>query len=403
MNTVAIKFKRIVSPILLEVVSDVSNLKTCREDSDATFIWFDGIFSFDKYVKYTPFKRLNKIPGMNRICYKSKLFDVLGKMKNKMKLKDEYSDCVPDTYIVDKDNYDDILNNLDQKKLWILKPESSYGGKGIIVFKKKADIISYPKSGFVIQRYISPYLIDGFKFDFRIYLLIKNLNPLSLFIYKDGIARFCSEKYDINNLENKYSHLTNVSINCQNVQATSEREHIKLYSEVVDTIFTNKEKTILFEKIKNLSGKTILALYGNIRSYVLKACENNERSLIEEKKDEETKDEEAIDEIKEPEPENNEEKIDPLNRFFHLLGIDILIDQNLNPYILELNDNPALKCFNDLEVVLKKNLIKSEISLISDVPLIKDDKVDDDCFDNWEEINLNSGSLGKIKAQLKGP
>jgi hypothetical protein len=54
----------------------------------------------------------------------------------------------------------------------------------------------------IVQEYIDdPYLIgfyfkiDGLKFDIRLYVLIKNLNPLKIFLYKDGLARFSSEPY----------------------------------------------------------------------------------------------------------------------------------------------------------------------------------------------------------------
>ena len=38
-------------------------------------------------------------------------------------------------------------------------------------------------------------IIDGLKFDCRLYVLLKNLNPLKIFLYKDGLARFATENY----------------------------------------------------------------------------------------------------------------------------------------------------------------------------------------------------------------
>ena len=37
----------------------------------------------------------------------------------------------------------------------------------------------------VLQKYIdNPLLIDGYKFDMRIYVLVTSMNPLEAFIYK---------------------------------------------------------------------------------------------------------------------------------------------------------------------------------------------------------------------------
>ena len=54
------------------------------------------------------------------------------------------------------------------------------------------------------------------KFDLRIYVLVTGLNPLRAFIYKEGLARFATEKYHSpmgSNLNNLCMHLTNYAIN----------------------------------------------------------------------------------------------------------------------------------------------------------------------------------------------
>ena len=60
--------------------------------------------------------------------------------------------------------------------------------------KKFSDL---PKSAlnhdFVVQRYIdNPYLIDKKKFDLRIYVVIKGINPLQAYLCDEGLARFCT-------------------------------------------------------------------------------------------------------------------------------------------------------------------------------------------------------------------
>jgi tubulin polyglutamylase TTLL2 len=39
------------------------------------------------------------------------------------------------------------------------------------------------------------------------------MRPLKVYLYREGIARFSSDKYDTSTLKNIFSHLTNTSIN----------------------------------------------------------------------------------------------------------------------------------------------------------------------------------------------
>ena len=61
-----------------------------------------------------------------------------------------------------------------------------------------------------------PYLIDNLKFDLRIYVLVYGVDPLRVFVFREGLARFATEEYTgpyKNNLDNLYMHLTNYAIN----------------------------------------------------------------------------------------------------------------------------------------------------------------------------------------------
>jgi tubulin polyglutamylase TTLL6/13 len=64
-----------------------------------------------------------------------------------------------------------------------------------------------------------PLLIDDLKFDLRIYVLVKNISPLKIFIYEEGLARFATVPYkapNMTNIADKFIHLTNYSINKDN-------------------------------------------------------------------------------------------------------------------------------------------------------------------------------------------
>ena len=75
----------------------------------------------------------------------------------------------------------------------------------------------YSGDHFVVQRYMTkPYLIDGFKFDLRLYVLANGIAPLRVYMYDEGLARFATVAYKTparSNLNNMCMHLTNYAIN----------------------------------------------------------------------------------------------------------------------------------------------------------------------------------------------
>lgn len=62
-------------------------------------------------------------------------------------------------------------------------------------------------------------MIDGLKFDFRLYVLLAGCDPLRIYLYYEGLTRFATEPYkdpSRDNLENMCIHLTNYAINKDN-------------------------------------------------------------------------------------------------------------------------------------------------------------------------------------------
>jgi len=76
----------------------------------------------------------------------------------------------------------------------------------------------------LVSSYITnPLLIDGLKFDLRIYAIITSVDPLRIFIYEEGIARFATEEFSLDST-NKFVHLTNFSVNKKSKKFKEEQE-----------------------------------------------------------------------------------------------------------------------------------------------------------------------------------
>jgi len=66
----------------------------------------------------------------------------------------------------------------------------------------------------LVSEYIdNPHLINNFKYDLRIYVLVTSFNPLKIYIYDNGLARFATGQYRKKGRKDKFVHLTNFSVN----------------------------------------------------------------------------------------------------------------------------------------------------------------------------------------------
>ena len=77
---------------------------------------------------------------------------------------------------------------------YIVKPQAGSHGDGMNLFKELKDLpVSLENNDVVVQRYLDkPLLLDGFKFDLRVYVVVIGVDPIKAYICDEGLARFCT-------------------------------------------------------------------------------------------------------------------------------------------------------------------------------------------------------------------
>jgi tubulin polyglutamylase TTLL6/13 len=137
-------------------------------------------------------------------------------MKMRRYFPSEY-DFFPQTFLLPIE-YNELRRQMMQncrRDFYIMKPEALCQGRGIFLCRDLNDVNN--DEHLVTQRYLNdPFLLDGLKFDLRIYVLLSGVNPLRIHIFEDGLMRMATEEYcpanDINQ-RNLFMHLTNYAIN----------------------------------------------------------------------------------------------------------------------------------------------------------------------------------------------
>lgn len=77
---------------------------------------------------------------------------------------------------------------------YILKPVASSCGRGIKIVDSKQLVNNKQDGAILASHYImNPHLINGLKYDLRVYVLVTSFCPLKVYVYNDGLVRFATE------------------------------------------------------------------------------------------------------------------------------------------------------------------------------------------------------------------
>ncbi|XP_077973438.1 uncharacterized protein LOC120338301 isoform X2 [Styela clava] len=292
--------------------------------------WRTQRFRKSEHSEVAHWQRLNHFPRTDAITRKDCLVRNLRRMRcvHGASVYDFHplSYILPNEYTKFVSDYAKETQKSGKDVYWICKPTDLSRGRGIFVFKDLKDL-NYD-CPVIVQKYISsPLLISGYKFDLRIYVCVPSFHPLTIYIYQEGIVRFGTDKFDLGQLGNVFSHLTNTSINKYGPAYSADKERVgpgcKWTLTQLRHFFRqmdNVDETLLWQRITNIVVLTLATQAPTVPKS--QSC-------------------------------------------FELFGFDILIDQNFKPWLLEVNFSPALSMDCQADFIAKHSMLNDLIDLLN--------------------------------------
>ncbi|KAL3080784.1 hypothetical protein niasHS_014889 [Heterodera schachtii] len=295
-----------------------------KRDGQSCDIYWHSVVYQDMKDTVKEGGRVNKFPGMSELAKKVSLTVAIQSMRELF--PDEYA-FYPQSWVLpaqlDKfKNHCTDQRDADKGQCFIVKPDEGAQGMGIYLINSHDQLKSTTTRQLVQEYVIDPYLLpDELKFDLRVYAVIKSINPLSIYVAREGMARFCTEKYVRpcpENFDKFYAHLTNYSLNKENnayMHSNSLREQLRGSKRLLSTVFHQMERKgvrtrRLWKDVKLIIAKTVLAMVPEIML-------NYEHHFAEMGRN-------------------------AAPKCFQIMGFDILIREDGSPILLEVNSAPSL-------------------------------------------------------------
>lgn len=329
------------------------------ESHDWNILWMITSLNSYVYEGLNEYQKINHFPWSYELTRKDWLTNNVVDMQEKF--GHAPFNIIPDSYVIPEEytdfyvHYNELKKEAPYKNLWICKPQASSQGKGIFITDDVHDIDRSEK--WVVSRYIhNPLLINSHKFDLRIYVLITSYEPLRIYVYQEGLTRFASEPYSSGTKFNKFSHLTNYSINKKNTNFVQNQdlEH--------DDFGFKWSLSALWGHLEQI-GIDMDLLWSKIYDLIIKSVISVEEKVL----------------------AGIEKHWTHRSNWFEILGFDVLIDSELKPWLLEANLSPSLSSDSPLDFKIKSNLITDAFNIIG-----------------FKKFDRRKESVNKIKHRMKG-
>ncbi|OCT61001.1 tubulin polyglutamylase TTLL4 isoform X2 [Xenopus laevis] len=354
-----------VTPNVVKHTIARSHFRVSKKNHDWLGCWGHHMKS-PAFKSLRAHQKLNHFPGSFQIGRKDRLWRNLSKMQTHYGKKE--FNFFPQSFVLPQDIK--LLKKAweegGNRQKWIVKPPASARGMGIQVIHKWSQLPK--KRPLLVQRYLhKPYLISGSKFDLRIYVYVTSFDPLRIYMFTDGLVRFASCKYSssMKSLSNKFMHLTNYSVNKNNAdyQANPDQTACQGHKWALKALwnYLNQKgfsSERIWEKIKDIVIKTIIASEPYVNS-LLKMYLQSPYCCHE------------------------------------LFGFDIMLDENLKPWVLEVNISPSLHSNSPLDISIKSQMIRDLLNLAGFVLPIKDEVCTGSGSTSCPSISVSN--LGKDK------
>uniref|UniRef100_A0AAX7SV29 Tubulin--tyrosine ligase-like protein 5 n=1 Tax=Astatotilapia calliptera TaxID=8154 RepID=A0AAX7SV29_ASTCA len=332
----AFKIVRTESRLVREILTNHGFHEVHPNSNDFNLMWTGSHLKPYVLRSLQDFQKVNHFPRSHELTRKDRLYKNIQRMQQTHGFKNFH--IVPQTFVLPAE-YQEFCNCFAKDKgPWIIKPVASSRGRGIYLVSNPNQISM--TENILVSRYINnPLLIDGFKFDVRLYVLVTSYDPLLIYVYEEGLARFATVKYDrtSKNIKNTFMHLTNYSVNKKSSDYVSCDD-----PEVED--YGNKWSMSAVLRYLKQEGKDTTSLMKQVEDLIVKAVLSAELQIATACKT----------------------FVPHKTNCFELYGFDVLIDSNLKPWLLEVNLSPSLACDAPLDLKIKASMIADMFSLVGE-------------------------------------